>query len=602
MHNPRNQIVGKYELGKVLASGYFDCRTRICTHIVTGAQYVVRIYSKNVLAEAQWMWERVRDAIHVMRTLPKHENIIEIAECFETKSSLYILMQLFAPTHLTKMYTSETASGQRIEIPLAKTKLYYMQIVRGVMHMHDRGVVHFGLAPDHVMVNERGQVKIGNLVSCKYVTRGKLCRDIRGTVHTVAPEVLRNEEYDPYLADAWSMGVLLYFMLHQGRYPHDGANTTKNILYHRIRPPDPKLPSSARSLLEGLLDPNPGRRMRVERIPTHPFLTQEQTDPVAPAESDSTKRANKKPSPRTNRTLMSDNWNAALVQRALFRDNPEDMAAYIIQRAYKFYKSRKQRPTENQQFSKGFASHARRSQVVELMCPPARPVRRLHASFANVEEEVALSQEKRQHNVQQQWSFPTQSTDLPQFFPASVINSSDSIDTRRRNSNTSAHGASIALTVCSGWDGGSPANSQLNCSVRSQNLLALMSHRNSSELDDISDLSRSSPIATGSSICVSGNAATAAMGLSHADPGVSRTMRPSRASIYTGRGMDLHTRENDVDNANCVLPNIKVDPNRPCPLCNRLPTQRLVLQRPYSNTPFVFEDGEFTEKPEGDSD
>lgn len=43
------EVIGKYELGKVLAGGDFDCRIRLCTHVVTGGRYVIRIYAKAVL-------------------------------------------------------------------------------------------------------------------------------------------------------------------------------------------------------------------------------------------------------------------------------------------------------------------------------------------------------------------------------------------------------------------------------------------------------------------------------------------------------------------------------------------------------------------------
>src|SRR5687768_2439560 len=72
------QIVGKYRLGKVLGAGDFDCRIRLCTHVSTGLQYAIKIYDKNVLREYQWMWDQIRDAIQVMRTLPKHEFIVEM--------------------------------------------------------------------------------------------------------------------------------------------------------------------------------------------------------------------------------------------------------------------------------------------------------------------------------------------------------------------------------------------------------------------------------------------------------------------------------------------------------------------------------------------
>lgn len=322
------QVIGKYEMGVALASGDFDCRTRLCSHVVTGAPYVVRIYDKAVLAEAHWMWERVRISINVLRTLPKHENIVEMVECFETTSSLYILMQLFESINVTKMFCSSvladragseaedggvtpnvhvsalsqyssagpsfnasttinapadefldshnTVSSLRRKMPgftISKIRNIFRQVVRGVQHMHDHHVVHLGIAPDHILVNHRGLVKIGNLVSCCFCSPGVLMNEMKGTRHTVAPEVLSSDPFDPYLADSWSLGVLLYFMLHSG-YPHDAANTLEHIMYNHLRPPDASLPRSAKNLLRCLLQPNPALRLRVSEILLHPFFVE----------------------------------------------------------------------------------------------------------------------------------------------------------------------------------------------------------------------------------------------------------------------------------------------------------------------------------------
>lgn len=344
------QIVGKYELGRVLASGDFDCRTRICTHVVTGAQYAVRIYDKRILAEAQWMWNQVREAVQVMRMLPKHENIVEMVECFETQSSLYILMQFYSPTSITKMYTAAAASSQSrtaapgaaqsqptATIPFSKTKYFFGQVVKGLLHMHDHGVVHCGIAPDHVLVSDRDLVKISFLVSCRYYQKGKLMTGMRGTSHTVAPEILREEPYDPVSADAWSLGVLLFFMLNNGQYPHDGANTSKNIVKNRMRPLDANVPPLARQLVESLLSPNPANRIPVADILSHPWMTEDKS-----AEEDADLMLMDRRSARMSIVESTYDPTADVLNITLpFGLSVEEEAAFIIQHTWRAYKKRR---------------------------------------------------------------------------------------------------------------------------------------------------------------------------------------------------------------------------------------------------------------------
>ncbi|AAZ12385.1 protein kinase, putative [Trypanosoma brucei brucei TREU927] len=615
MATSRKQVVGKYELGKVLASGYFDCRTRICTHIVTGAQYVVRIYSKSTLAEAQWMWDRTRDAIHVMRTLPKHENIIEISELFETESSLYILMQLFAPMHLTKMYTTVGESGQRERVPIQRTKALFLQVVRGLRHMHDCSVVHLGLAPDHVMVNDRDHVKIGNLVSCKYVPKGtKLCRDIRGTMHTVAPEVLRNGEYDPYLADSWSMGVLLYFMLHNGRYPHDGANTTKNILYNRIRPPDPKLPAEALNLLQQLLSHNPGSRMRVEQIADHPFFATEHKDvDTGRTEQQAARYTGVVPNLWASRTAhIPVVLRAPLKERVQYSGNREDAAAYLIQMCYKAFRGRKRR------FSDRFLStqprgsiNRSRSQVVEVVCPSSRSRRRKNYQTPHGDTEAAFGQERTHlssQHYQQRWSAVT-NTEMQQGELGSRTSSINSGFAKCGEGPADPAEGSSFFGFSGSESEGSPMNatqgSHFNFSLKSGNLpLTLPPLRRQGGPCKLGcDPTLDAPVGTPPNSTFDGpdNASpTTASVCNEVVRAASFRLRvPSMLHL---KAAEAFSRDLDLRGPGFTHFNTRVDPGRRCPVCDRPPAQRMNRKQPYLNTPYEYKEGKFTIKTVADSD
>lgn len=296
------------------------------------------------------MWNQTREAVQVMRTLAKHENIVEMVECFETQTSLYILMQLFSPNSITKMYTSQK------NIPISKTKHYFTQVVRGIMHMHDNGVVHSGIAPDHVLVNDRDQVKIGFLVSCRFFQRGKMMTEMRGTSHTVAPEVLRQEPYNPQLADAWSLGILLFFMLNGGQYPHDGANTTKNIMKNKMRSLNPALPVQARELVSQLLTVDPSERLPVADIFQHPWMLEDRAE-------DDVEFLSRNANAKSSMVESSYDAGSEVLNITLpFGLSQEEEAAYIIQHTWKAYQ-RKRNATR----ARGRAASLRLKRVTQTM-------------------------------------------------------------------------------------------------------------------------------------------------------------------------------------------------------------------------------------------
>jgi serine/threonine protein kinase len=304
-------IVGNYQLGKVMGTGDFDCTIRSCTHITTGLQRAVRVYSKQVLAE-KGSWQQLADAVQVVRTLPRSERIVETVECFETASYLYILMafapgislykllvlgpsqyQPHPPTTSTSSTSAENNNNNNsspagnnkhadLVLDLNDKRIIFLQVLQGLQHLHSHDVAHMGLAPDHILIHwDRGgsqsatkfSVRIGFLVACKKVEPGQKMSHLCGTTHTIAPEVLRQTEaYDPFLADIWSAGVVLYFMLSGGKYPFDGANTSKHILAHDVRPLDPAIPQEAKQLVHHMMHPDPNQRPTLAQVIDNAWL------------------------------------------------------------------------------------------------------------------------------------------------------------------------------------------------------------------------------------------------------------------------------------------------------------------------------------------
>ena len=67
-----------------------------------------------------------------------------------------------------------------------------LQIASGLHHIHHLGIIHLDLKPSNILVGETGQAKImdfGVAVESHQV----LNRQIRGTLHYMAPEVLRQD-------------------------------------------------------------------------------------------------------------------------------------------------------------------------------------------------------------------------------------------------------------------------------------------------------------------------------------------------------------------------------------------------------------------------
>ncbi|HYV49653.1 MAG TPA: protein kinase [Myxococcaceae bacterium] len=139
---------------------------------------------------------------------------------------------------------------------------YAVQIARALEYIHAQGFIHFDLKPDNIMVREDGTVKVMDFGLVEQSSIGNP-GVLKGTVHYLAPEMLRGDAVDPRL-DLYSLGAVLYHVI-TGRTLFEG--TVEQVMYHHLQDePDlnaaaPRaLPDALKPLLRRLLDKDPAKR------------------------------------------------------------------------------------------------------------------------------------------------------------------------------------------------------------------------------------------------------------------------------------------------------------------------------------------------------
>ena len=167
------------------------------------------------------------------------------------------------------------------------------QVIAAVGACHQYQVCHRDLKPENILVHtyisdQEPVVKLCDFGLAAKVDKG-LLSEACGTPEYVAPEVvIRNMDYG-LPADIWSIGVMLFILL-CGEQPfhsdREGQAGTKDVLdqvkKHKIgdkfaeNPLWPEISDSAKDLLiNGMLDRNPSKRLTVEQLLVHPWVTGE---------------------------------------------------------------------------------------------------------------------------------------------------------------------------------------------------------------------------------------------------------------------------------------------------------------------------------------
>lgn len=147
---------------------------------------------------------------------------------------------------------------------------------------------HRDLSLENVMFDSKGVSKIIDFGMCVRLPQDVTgCSRVllsaqkkRGKASYVCPEVVREDVSDPFAADVWSLGVILFIMLTLTplyQSPEDVAfrmlcNGQFDELLDHYATLGVGVSPCARSLIKGMLCPDPETRLTLEEVLSHPWM------------------------------------------------------------------------------------------------------------------------------------------------------------------------------------------------------------------------------------------------------------------------------------------------------------------------------------------
>ncbi|KAI4317169.1 hypothetical protein L6164_025064 [Bauhinia variegata] len=267
--------------------------------------------------------------ITILRKLD-HPNVIKL-EGLATSRMQYSLYLVFDFMHsdLTRIITRP---GETLTEP--QIKCYMQQLLAGLQHCHEKGVMHRDIKPSNLFVDKRGVLKIGDFglsISNVHKPKGPFTNRVV-TLWYRAPELLLGSTDYGFGIDLWSAGCILAEMffgrpIMRGRteveqlhmifklFGSPSEDYWKNLnLMTSYRPPQyykpnyeevfSDFPSSSLALLATLLDLHPARRgsaasaLQSEFFKTPPLPCAPSALPVISKDEDEQSRSRKRRRPK----------------------------------------------------------------------------------------------------------------------------------------------------------------------------------------------------------------------------------------------------------------------------------------------------------------
>eukprot|EP00475_Leptophrys_vorax_P013591 TRINITY_DN19973_c0_g1_i1.p1 TRINITY_DN19973_c0_g1~~TRINITY_DN19973_c0_g1_i1.p1 ORF type:complete len:325 (-),score=52.45 TRINITY_DN19973_c0_g1_i1:37-1011(-) len=191
---------------------------KVARHHKTGEEFAlkesnVHLATRRTSSSGKRVMENVFKEYRVMKLLQDspHDNIVKMHDAFIDEKRFYMVLEYCSGGEL---YDQVEKLGCLSEV---QTKEYFVQIARGLKHMHDRGVCHLDLSLENTFLSEEGVAKIGDFGVAREFKDGEdsfqstyLERPGKGTY--MAPEVYAYKEFHGKSADVFSLGVMLFTM------------------------------------------------------------------------------------------------------------------------------------------------------------------------------------------------------------------------------------------------------------------------------------------------------------------------------------------------------------------------------------------------------
>lgn len=241
-----NNSLGKGSYGEV----------KLFRHKETGSKYAVKIIQKEFIQKHSSVSVLLRE-IQIHKNL-KHENIVQMINCFEDEERVYIVLEHASKGNLFRII--RRAKGLSEE----NSWKYFTQTCLGIKYLHDNGIIHRDLKPENILIDEDNNVKICDFGWC--VQSNEIRNTFCGTLEYMAPEMLQNKGHT-YHVDLWALGILLYELV-AGNAPFVGKSDgekRRQILENKIFF-DSKFSEEAKILIRSLLKSEPTDRMNINQV------------------------------------------------------------------------------------------------------------------------------------------------------------------------------------------------------------------------------------------------------------------------------------------------------------------------------------------------
>ena len=236
------RLDGRYEIQEIIGVGgmavVYKARDNQENRIVA-----IKILKEEFISNEEFL-RRFKNESKAIAML-SHPNIVNVYDVSFGDLIQYIVMEYIEGITLKEYIEREGSLRWKDAVH------FTLQILKGLQHAHDKGIVHRDVKPQNIMVLPDGTIKVTDFGIARFARSDQrtITDKAIGSVHYISPEQARGEKTDEK-ADIYSVGVMLYEML-TGKMPFQAESAVSVAIMQLQR--DPQLPTEINgSIPQGL--------------------------------------------------------------------------------------------------------------------------------------------------------------------------------------------------------------------------------------------------------------------------------------------------------------------------------------------------------------
>ncbi len=229
--------------------------------------------------------ENLQNEALIMQRIPVHPNVVPMVSYYEKDHFVMLLTPLYEQGDLfdyVAEHCPERDAEQFVKFEWRKQVAIIMyEVVKGLAHLHENRIAHLDLSPENIFLRQNGkQALLADFGSARQVKfqpqeKKKMSRFglLYGKHAYAAPEQFeeRCTTFDPFAADAWSLGVLMFVTMTREPPFKKATESCSDFSFYRKpngglarllqrRGLGSSIPAPERAIISALMQVNPSER------------------------------------------------------------------------------------------------------------------------------------------------------------------------------------------------------------------------------------------------------------------------------------------------------------------------------------------------------